>query len=77
MGKLKRTGLANKTRTAPAYVPAHSAPVTAVQYEETVVTEAQWTESFDKSWGALEDLGAKAIEDYKQGKTVPLEKILT
>ena len=51
-------------------------PVTAGQYEETIVTDAQWKESVDESWDALEELGAKAIEDHKQGKTVPLETIL-
>ena len=39
--------------------------------------ESRWEESFDKSWDVLEELGAKAVKDYKQGKTLPLDSILS
>ena len=40
---------------------------------EEIASEKKWQEAFDKSQPQLEQLAEEALEEFRQGKTLPLK----
>ena len=40
---------------------------------QEIASEKKWQQAFDKSQSQLEQLAEEALEEFRQGKTLPLE----
>lgn len=70
------TNALDEAVSAAAKLPAEEQEALAALLMEEIASEQRWARSFARSPGLLESLASEALDDFKNGRTEPLDDLL-
>ena len=69
------TGLLKEALEKISKLPPQQQDELAAWLLEEMADEARWAKAFERSQGALEKLAQEALDEFRRGETLPLEKL--